>query len=336
MGIQHWKQDGIPVAELTGPEKRIVDAPSALELAMTARHEAGASALLVDKAAVAEDFFILSTGLAGEILEKFIQYRIKMAVCGDFPATAYVASADFIYKSTTGATFSCCPQRGRRRFQAARADSWKGVRRMTEEGQYLPGGYFASESQAGGEAESPPARPKYNETFEDDAEVREAILRELLGELGEGVCMLGPVRFHYIYPTPGGKPLLHELQLHRPGRRPCDHRRPCWTDPALTISSAHTPHHSLPDERRGMVCDDGVERFLCYAKPVTIGHDCWFRANVVVCPGVTIGENCVIGAGSVVTRDIPAGSFAAGNPARVIRPITAADTVRGRFPGIGE
>ena len=66
----------------------------------------------------------------------------------------------------------------------------------------------------------------------------------------------------------------------------------------------------------------------------TIGHDCWFGANVVVCPGVTIGENCVIGAGSVVTRDIPAGSFAAGNPARVIRPITAADTVRGRFPGI--
>ncbi|MFR5860695.1 MAG: hypothetical protein ACLUES_03065 [Flavonifractor plautii] len=49
---------------------------------------------------------------------------------------------------------------------------------------------------------------------------------------------------------------------------------------------------------------------------------------------MTIGENCVIGAGSVVTRDIPAGSFAAGNPARVIRPITAADTVRGRFPGI--
>ena len=45
------------MAELTGPEKRIVDAPSALELAMTARHEAGASALLVDKAAVAEDFF---------------------------------------------------------------------------------------------------------------------------------------------------------------------------------------------------------------------------------------------------------------------------------------
>lgn len=59
-----------------------------------------------------------------------------------------------------------------------------------------------------------------------------------------------------------------------------------------------------------------------------IGSDCWFGANVTVCPGVTIGDGCVIGAGSVVTRDIPAGSFAAGVPARVIRPITEADSMR--------
>ena len=72
-------------------------------------------------------------------------------------------------------------------------------------------------------------------------------------------------------------------------------------------------------------------RFLCYAKPVTIGSDCWFGANVVVCPGVTIGEGCVIGAGSVVTRDIPARSFAAGVPARVIRPITEKDAIRSLF-----
>ena len=115
MGIQHWKQDGIPVAELTGPEKRIVDAPSALELAMTARHEAGASALLVDKAAVAEDFFILSTGLAGEILEKFIQYRIKMAVYGDFSAIPASLCGILSMSPTTGATFSLSPS-GKRRF----------------------------------------------------------------------------------------------------------------------------------------------------------------------------------------------------------------------------
>ena len=49
---------------------------------------------------------------------------------------------------------------------------------------------------------------------------------------------------------------------------------------------------------------------------------------MVVCPGVTIGNNCVIGAGSVVTRDIPDNVFAAGNPARVIRPITEADSMK--------
>ena len=90
MGIQYWKQDGIPVAELTGPEKRIVDAPSALELAMTARHEAGAS---------------------GEILEKFIQYRIKMAVYGDFSCYTSKPLRDFIYESNHGSDFFFVPER---------------------------------------------------------------------------------------------------------------------------------------------------------------------------------------------------------------------------------
>jgi len=68
-------------------------------------------------------------------------------------------------------------------------------------------------------------------------------------------------------------------------------------------------------------------KHMCYARPVHIGSDCWLGANVVVCPGVTIGEGCVIGAGSVVTRDIPPMSFAAGNPCRVIRTITEADSM---------
>ena len=93
-------------------------------------------------------------------------------------------------------------------------------------------------------------------------------------------------------------------------------------------------HPMLPGERRGVRCSDGEERFLCYAKPVTIGNDCWFGANVVVCPGVTIGDNCVIGAGSVVTKSIPANSFAAGVPARVIRPITEKDSIYNLFDEI--
>ena len=54
----------------------------------------------------------------------------------------------------------------------------------------------------------------------------------------------------------------------------------------------------------------------------TIGSDVWVGGGAIICPGVTIGSKTVIGAGSVVTRDIPAGVFAAGNPCRVIREIT--------------
>lgn len=57
-------------------------------------------------------------------------------------------------------------------------------------------------------------------------------------------------------------------------------------------------------------------------KPVTISEDVWIGGGAIICPGVTIGVRSVIGAGSVVTRDIPADVFAAGNPCRVIRPVT--------------
>lgn len=59
----------------------------------------------------------------------------------------------------------------------------------------------------------------------------------------------------------------------------------------------------------------GVE----YAKPITIGEDVWVGGSAVICPGVTIGDRTIIGAGSVVTKDIPSDVFAAGNPCRVIR-----------------
>jgi len=56
-----------------------------------------------------------------------------------------------------------------------------------------------------------------------------------------------------------------------------------------------------------------------FAKPVTIGNDCWIGGGAVICPGVSIGNRCVIGAGSVITKDIPDDSLAVGNPATVIR-----------------
>ena len=103
----------------------------------------------------------------------------------------------------------------------------------------------------------------------------------------------------------------------------------CNFGPNVTLV---TPlHPMLPEERSGIVCEDEQVRF-CYAKPIVIGDDCWFGANVVVCPGVTIGYGCVIGAGSVVTKDIPDRTFAAGVPAKVIRPITNADSICSWFP----
>ncbi|MDE6766459.1 MAG: sugar O-acetyltransferase, partial [Duncaniella sp.] len=60
---------------------------------------------------------------------------------------------------------------------------------------------------------------------------------------------------------------------------------------------------------------------LEYARPINIGNDVWIGADVSVLPGVTIGDNCVIGAGSVVTRNIPSNSVAVGNPCRVIKSI---------------
>lgn len=72
---------------------------------------------------------------------------------------------------------------------------------------------------------------------------------------------------------------------------------------------------------------DACERELggCIAKPITIGNRCWLAANVTVLPGVTIGDDVIIGAGSVVTHDIPSNVIAVGNPCHVLREITAAD-----------
>ena len=64
---------------------------------------------------------------------------------------------------------------------------------------------------------------------------------------------------------------------------------------------------------------------LEFAKPISIGEDVWVGGSAVICPGVTIGDRSIIGAGSVVTRDIPADVFAAGNPCRVIRHLSEED-----------
>ena len=79
----------------------------------------------------------------------------------------------------------------------------------------------------------------------------------------------------------------------------------------------YTAHHPIHKDPRN--------ELLEYARPITVGNDVWFGGNCVVVPGVTIGSNVVIGAGSVVTHDIPDNVVAVGNPCRVLRPITEED-----------
>lgn len=90
---------------VTGAEPVITDAASALDLAMTVRYETGAERIAIDKSVIAEDFFILSTGLAGEILQKWINYHIKAAVWGDYSRYTSKPLRDFIYESNQGKDF---------------------------------------------------------------------------------------------------------------------------------------------------------------------------------------------------------------------------------------
>lgn len=165
----------------------------------------------------------------------------------------------------------------------------------------------------------------YNKTYEDETEKRAEILKQILGGMGEGTFFQGPITFHYGVHTKVGKRCFFNFNVTVQDDAEVTIGDDCNFGPNVTIV---TPiHPMLSNERKEILCADGVVRRLCYAKPVHIGNDCWFGANVVVCPGVTIGDNCVIGAGSVVTKDIPANSFAAGNPCRVIREITEADSM---------
>jgi len=166
----------------------------------------------------------------------------------------------------------------------------------------------------------------YSDMQEDDAEARAALAKLILAEFGEGSFMQGPIFFHY-----GKHTRIAERNF-------INYNFTVQDDAPVTIGPDNnfgpnctivTPvHPMLPDERYLMLNEKGEKKHMCYAKPVVIGHDNWFGANVVVCPGVTIGSNCVIGAGSVVTRDIPDNSFAAGVPCRVIREIGEQDSMK--------
>lgn len=166
---------------------------------------------------------------------------------------------------------------------------------------------------------------KYNTLTEFQMEERKEVLREILGELNENVTLQGPITFHYGRHTKIGKNTFINFNFTCQDDAEVTIGEHCDFGPNVTIV---TPMHPLlPEERLKLMCPDGVARRLCYAEPVHIGNNCWICANVTILPGVNIGEGCVIGAGSVVSKSIPPRSIAAGNPCRVIRTLSEADSM---------
>jgi maltose O-acetyltransferase len=147
-----------------------------------------------------------------------------------------------------------------------------------------------------------------NDTREDQTAERSRILQQLIPHQGHGLWMQPPFYCDYGYNIKLGDKVFFNFN--------CVVLDVTW----VTIGSRtlfgpnvqiYTATHPINHKERA----SGLE----YAKPVTIGEDVWVGGSAVICPGVTIGDRSVIGAGSVVTKDIPADVFAAGNPCRVIR-----------------
>ena len=105
MKIEYIEENGIGIALVSSDTPVITNTQSALDLAMTIKYENGAERIVIDKNAVCDDFFILSRGIAGEILQKFINYQIKLAIYGDYSHYTSKPLKDFIFESNRGKDF---------------------------------------------------------------------------------------------------------------------------------------------------------------------------------------------------------------------------------------
>lgn len=156
---------------------------------------------------------------------------------------------------------------------------------------------------------------QYNALAHTQPEKRAAMLKELFAEVGEGTCIETPfyanwgghhVHFGNNVFANFGLTLVDDTHIYVGDNT--------MFGPNVVLATAGHPID--PELRR---------KGLQYNLPIHIGKNCWLGAGVLVMPGITIGDNTVVGAGSVVTRDIPAGVVAVGNPCRVLRPVGERD-----------
>ena len=165
---------------------------------------------------------------------------------------------------------------------------------------------------------------RYNRTTETDEAERTGILDELMPDRGEGVYLQGPIWFDFGCNISMGKGSYANFNFTVLDEGPVTIGENVFIGPNVSIMTAIHPlcwqeRNSFFNPKTGVITN------LEYTGAVTIGDNCWIAAGVTICGPVTIGAGSVIGAGAVVTKDIPENSLAAGVPCRVIRPITEAD-----------
>lgn len=149
---------------------------------------------------------------------------------------------------------------------------------------------------------------EYNNIRPTALEERYSKLREILGACGPESIVVQPFHCDYGAQIRLGKNFFSNFGLTVLDEAEVTFGDNCFIGPNVSIYTAC--HSTDPAER-----NSGRE----WARPVHIGNDCWIGGSVTILPGVSIGDGCTIGAGSVVTKDIPPLSVAVGNPARVVK-----------------
>ena len=183
-----------------------------------------------------------------------------------------------------------------------------GERTMRE--RMLAGELYLADEPVLAEEQARAARllDRFNQTGIDDDVERRALLLELLGQFGEGSEIKPPLRCDYGYRIRVGARTFVNYGLVALDVASIAIGDDVQIGPNVQLL---TPTHPIePDARRAK---------WEAAEPIAIQGNVWLGGGVIVLPGVTIGENTVVGAGSIVTKDLPPNVVAAGNPARVIR-----------------
>ena len=160
---------------------------------------------------------------------------------------------------------------------------------------------------------------EYNQIKPSDDEKRQEVLAEILGYTPDRVDVGQPFYCDYGTNIEFGSNVHVNLSCYFMDGAKIKIGSNCFIGP---FTGFYTAAHAMAPEPR----NQGLEQ----ARPITVGDNCWFGANVSVMPGITIGENCVISAGAVITKDMPANSVIVGVPARVLREVNENDDPRGK------